>query len=80
MKGRYYFFKRLFPEYVVLLNNKTLGWDNKLKDFIKNEDINYVIVDSNNQVQIKEFKVNNYRFYVMRIFLKEYLSSFLNNF
>ena len=80
MKSRYYFFKRLFPEYVVLLNNKTLGWDNKLKDFIKNEDINYVIVDSNNQVQIKEFKVNNYRFYVMRIFLKEYLSSFLNNF
>ena len=80
MKSRYYFLKKLFPEYVVLLNNKTLGWDNKLKDFIKNEDINYVIVDSNNQVQIKEFKVNNYRFYVMRIFLKEYLSSFLNNF
>ena len=70
MKNRYIFFKRLFPNYVVLLNDKTMGIDKYLKEFIKNNDINYIIVDNDNIIEIKKVENNNYKYYVMRLFLK----------
>ena len=70
MKNRYIFFKRLFPNYVVLLNDKTMGIDKYLKEFIKNNDINYIIVDDDNLIEVKKVENNNYKYYVMRLFLK----------
>ena len=72
MKNRYIFFKRLFKEYVILFdNNKSLGIDNILKKYINNNDINYIIIDKDNNIEIIERKVNNYKYYLIRIYLKE---------
>ena len=76
MKNRYLFFKRLFPNYVVLLNDKTMRIDKYLKEFIKNNDINYVIGDNDNLIEVKKVENNNYKYYVMRLFIKNLIDRY----
>ncbi len=80
MENRYNFFKKLFPEYVILIDNKTFGLDTKLKQYMKNKDINYITVDSNNNINIFSCKENNYKYYAMRIFLFEFITDYLESF
>ena len=80
MKNRYLFFKKLFPEYVILFGNKAIGIDRKLKKYLLNGDINYLIIDANNKIVKYEFKINNYKYYLMRIFIKEYLTKYLESY
>ena len=72
MKNRYMFFKRLFKEYVIIFkDNKSFKIDKKLIKYIKNGDINYLIVDNDNNFIKYESKKNNYKYYVIKEFLKE---------
>ncbi len=73
MQNRYIFFKRLFPNYLVIFikNNKywTIGIDKKIIKYQKNNDIDYVVINDENKVNIIKGKVNNYDFYIYQEFL-----------
>lgn len=73
MKNRYIFFKRLYKDYVIVFVEKdryiSFGIDKYLLEFINNKDLNYIIVDNDNDIKVKKFKVNKYREYVYKIFL-----------
>lgn len=79
MKNRYYFFKKLFPEYVIIFivkhKFKSFGWDKRLLDYIKNNDLNYIIVNSDNSILKYEFSKNNYKKYIIRMFLEDLVLS-----
>ncbi len=78
MNNRYYFFKRLYPKYVILFKNNnefiTKGVDNNLKKYLKYNDINYVIVNKDNTCQKYIKKVNNYDLYLIKEFIWEVLN------
>ncbi len=41
MKNKYYFFKNLYPDYLIIINNnKSIGIDKLLIKYLKNNDIN----------------------------------------
>ena len=56
MKNKYYFLKKVYKEYVVIMEikgkYKSYGHDKELIKYIKNKDINYVIVDSDFKVSV----------------------------
>ena len=75
MKNKYYFFKRIYKEYVVIIEikgkNKSYGHDKKLIKYIKNKDINYVIVDSDFKVSVVQVNhINNYKKYLIMNWIK----------
>lgn len=68
MENKYYFFKRMYKDYVVILESngkyKSFGYEIK---YIKNKDINHVIIDSDFKVSIVQVKgVNNYKKYLIK--------------
>ena len=70
MKNKYYFFKRMYKEYVVIIEikgkYKSFGYDKELIKYIKNKDINYVIVDSDFKVSVVQVNhINNYKKYLI---------------
>lgn len=70
MKNKYYFFKKVYKEYVVIMEikgkYKSYGHDKELIKYIKNKDINYVIVDSDFKVSVVQVKhINNYKKYLI---------------
>ena len=70
MKNKYYFFKKVYKEYVVIIEingkYKSFGYDKELIKYIKNKDINYVIVDSDFKVSVVQVKhINNYKKYLI---------------
>ena len=73
MKNRYIFFKKLFPNYLIIFikdnKYKTIGIDMYLLKYRTLEDISYVIVDEQNKIEIYEAKINNYPFYLYQKFL-----------
>ena len=73
MKNRYIFFKKLFPNYLIIFikdnKYKTMGIDLNLLKYRTLEDISYIIVDEQNKIEIYEAKVNNYPFYLYQEFL-----------
>ena len=73
MNNRYIFFKRLYKDYVVIIQNKSYGIDNKLKDIIKYNNINYVLVDNENNVLVH--KVNNNK-YLSNVNKDEFVKNF----
>ena len=77
MKNRYIFFKKLFKDYVVLFDNNSYGVDNRLKFFIKNNDLNYLKIDKDNNVMIYKCNINNYRYYLIKDFLIEIIIKIL---
>lgn len=75
MKNKYYFFKRMYKEYVVIIEikgkYKSYGHDKKLIKYIKNKDINYVIVDSDFKVSVVQVNhINNYKKYLIMNWIK----------
>ena len=75
MKNKYYFFKRLYKEYVVIMEikgkYKSYGHDKELIKYIKNYDINYVIVDSDFKVSVVQVNhINNYKKYLIMNWIK----------
>ena len=75
MKNKYYFFKRLYKEYVVIMEikgkYKSYGHDKELIKYIKNNDINYVIVDSDFKVSVVQVNhINNYKKYLIMNWIK----------
>ena len=75
MKNKYYFFKRMYKEYVVIIDikgkYKSYGHDKELIKYIRNKDINYVIVDSDFKVSVVQVKhINNYKKYLIMNWIK----------
>ena len=75
MKNQYYFFKRMYREYVVIMEikgkYKSYGHDKELIKYIKNNDINYVIVDSDFKVSVVQVNhINNYKKYLIMNWIK----------
>lgn len=75
MKNKYYFFKRMYREYVVIIEikgkYKSYGHDKELIKYIKNNDINYVIVDSDFKVSVVQVNhINNYKKYLIMNWIK----------
>ncbi len=75
MKNKYYFFKRMYKEYVVIIEikgkYKSFGYDKELIKYIKNKDINYVIVDSDFKVSVVQVNhINNYKKYLIMNWIK----------
>lgn len=71
MENKYYFFKKMYKDYVVIFENKgkykSFGYDKDLIKYIKNKDINYVIVDNDFKVSVVQVKgVNNYKKYLIK--------------
>ncbi len=75
MKNKYYFFKKVYKEYVVIMKikgkYKSYGHDKELIKYIRNNDINYVIVDSDFKVSVVQVKhINNYKKYLIMNWIK----------
>lgn len=73
MKNRYWFFKKLYKDYVIILNdkgiNKSYYYDKLLMKYINNLDINYIIINNDFDIKKVSCKVNNYRRYLIIEFL-----------
>ena len=73
MKNKYYFFKKLYKDYVIILDDKgirkSFGYDKLLIKYINKIDINYIIVDNNFNVVKVDYKINYYKRYLMLEFL-----------
>ena len=75
MKNKYYFFKKVYKEYVVIMEikgkYKSYGHDKELIKYIKNNDINYVIVDGDFKVSVVRVNhINNYKKYLIMNWIK----------
>ena len=75
MENKYYFFKKMYKDYVVILESKgkykSFGYDKELIKYIKNKDVNHVIVDSDFKVRVVHVKGdNNYMRYLIINFIK----------
>lgn len=75
MKNKYYFFKKMYKEYVVIIEikgkYKSFGYDKELIKYMKNNDINYVIVDSDFKVSVVQVNhINNYKKYLIMNWIK----------
>lgn len=75
MENKYYFFKKKYKDYVVILESKgkykSFGYDKELIKYIKNKDINYVIVDNDFKVSVVQVNhINNYNRYLIINFMK----------
>ena len=65
----------MYKEYVVLIEikgkYKSFGYDKELIKYIKNKDINYVIVDSDFKVNVVQVNhINNYKKYLIMNWIK----------
>lgn len=78
MKNKYYFYKKLYKDYIIVFNYpnkyKSLGIDANLIKYIGNKDVNYVVIYNDYNVRIVKRKTNNYKKYL----IKEYLSLQIN--
>lgn len=75
MENKYYFFKKMYKDYVVILESKgkykSFGYDKELIKYIKNKDINYVIVDNDFKVSVVQVNhIDNYNRYLIINFMK----------
>lgn len=73
MKNKYYFFKKLYPDYVIIINihdkKRSYRYDSDLIKYIKNDDINYIIVNNDFSVIKVEKSINKYKEYLLREFI-----------
>mgnify|MGYP005792040279 FL=1 len=79
MKNRYWFFKKLYKDYVIILDdkgiNKSYYYDKLLMKYISNNDINYIIVYNDFDIKKVSYKVNNYRRYLIIEFLVKLINT-----
>ena len=73
MKNRYWFFKKLYKDYVIILDdkgiNKSYYYDKLLMKYISNNDINYIIVYNDFDIKKVSYKVNNYRYLIIEFLI-----------
>ena len=74
MKNKYYFYKRLYKDYIIVFNYpnkyKSLGIDANLIKYIGNKDVNYVVIYNDYNVKIVKRKTNNYKKYLIKEYLR----------
>lgn len=71
MKNKYYFFKRLYKDFVIIFidkDNKMRSYDvdSMLLKYIKNEDISYVMVSNDFVVNVVSRYNNKYYEYLIK--------------
>ena len=71
MKNKYYFFKRLYKDFVIMFidkdnNMRSYEVDNMLLKYIKNEDISYVMVSNDFVVNVVSRCNNKYYEYLIK--------------
>lgn len=71
MKNKYYFFKRLYKDFVIIFidkdnNIRSYEVDNMLLKYIKNEDISYVSVTNDFVVDVVSRCNNKYYEYLIK--------------
>lgn len=76
MKNKYYFFKRLYKDFVIIFidkDNKIRSYevDSMLLKYIKNEDISYVMVSNDFVVNVVSRSNNRYYEYLIKELLKQ---------
>lgn len=76
MKNKYYFFKRLYKDFVIIFidkDNKMRSYDvdSMLLKYIKNEDISYVSVTNDFVVNVVSRCNNKYYEYLIKELLKQ---------
>ncbi len=76
MKNKYYFFKRLYKDFVIIFidkdnNIRSYEVDNMLLKYIKNEDISYVMVSNDFVVNVVSRCNNKYYEYLIKELLKQ---------
>ena len=76
MKNKYYFFKRLYKDFVIIFidkDNKMRSYevDSILVKYIKNEDISYVSVTNDFVVNVVSRYNNKYYEYLIKELLKQ---------
>ncbi len=76
MKNKYYFFKRLYKDFVIIFidkDNKMRSYDvdSMLLKYIKNEDISYVSVTNDFVVNVVSRYNNKYYEYLIKELLKQ---------
>ena len=76
MKNKYYFFKRLYKDFVIIFidkdnNMRSYEVDNMLLKYIKNEDISYVMVSNDSVVNVVSRCNNKYYEYLIKELLKQ---------
>ena len=76
MKNKYYFFKRLYKDFVIIFidkDNKMRSYDvdSMLLKYIKNEDISYVIVTNDFVFNVVSRYNNKYYEYLIKELLKQ---------
>lgn len=76
MKNKYYFFKRLYKDFVIIFidkdnNMRSYEVDNMLLKYIKNEDISYVMVSNDFVVDVVSRSNNRYYEYLIKELLKQ---------
>lgn len=74
MKNKYYFFKRLYKDYVIIFidknnNLKSMFMDTHLIKYIKNDDINYISITNDFEINITTRKNNRYYEYLIKEFI-----------
>ena len=74
MKNKYYFYKKLYKDYIIVFNYpnkyKSLGIDANLIKYIGNKDVNYVVIYNDYNVKIVKRKTNNYKKYLIKEYLR----------
>lgn len=74
MKNKYYFYKRLYKDYIIVFNYpnkyKSMGIDANLIKYIGNKDVNYVVIYNDYNVRIVKRKTNNYKKYLIKEYLR----------
>ncbi len=75
MKNKYEFFKKLYKDYIIIFDyngeRRTMGFDKLLLKYMKEDDINYIIVSNDFLVYKRICKVNNYYKYLIKEFIEE---------
>ena len=71
MKNKYYFFRRLYKDFVIIFidkdnNMRSYEVDNMLLKYIKNEDISYVMVSNDFVVNVVSRCNNKYYEYLIK--------------
>lgn len=79
MKNKYVFFKRIYKEYVIVFDyqgkRKSIGNDKELMRYIRNNDINYIIVYNDFTIRKVTRKNNHYNKYLMQVFIEKLMNS-----
>lgn len=83
MKNRYYFFKRLYPHFVIVFDKKgkyiSLGFDKFLIKYLPSDEISYIVINNQNKITIMRKYPNKYKRYLIKIVIFNEIKTILKN-